>query len=377
MKTRMRMMRRTRYTHTGGLHVRRGLLIGMAIALIILTACVLVFWVAERGGNANVGHPGSALRWVTVTLLIGEPAFDTTTGVGLFVFYIVIVAGVGLVAMGTGVIASKLIETMMRRDLGMKDAKETAHIVICGWSSKGPEILRELHAEEVDDKRPVVILANLPTNPTSDDLVTFVRGDPSHGEDLLRAGIERADTAIILADQTNVALGSDDIDARTLLTTLAVESINPECYSCVEVIRSENRQHFERTGADELIVSAELTGALLASAAVNHGLSAVVTDLLTHPEGAEFYAVGAPSDLVGMTFRQALTHLKDNHDCILVAVARPGSRFEINAPASREVRADDRLLVVAESDVAAGLARAAHGAAGARTAVANEPAPTV
>lgn len=374
MKTRMRMMRRLRSAQTG-FPVRRGLLVGMAIALLVLTVCVLVFWVAERGGNENVAHPGSALRWVTVTLLIGEPAFDTTTGVGLFVFYMVVVAGVGLVAMGTGVIASKLVEIMMRRDQGMKDAKEAAHIVICGWSSKGPEILRELHAEEVDDKRPVVILADLPTNPTTDDLVTFVRGDPTHGEDLVRAGIDRADTAIILADQTNAALGSDDVDARTLLTTLAVESINRGCYSCVEVIRSENRQHFERTGADELIVSAELTGALLASAAVNHGLSAAVTDLLTHPEGAEFYAVGTPPDLVGMTFRQALSHLKDNHDCILVAVARPGARFEINAPASREIRADDRLLVVADSDVAAGLARAAHGGAGDRAAAASERAP--
>ena len=60
------------------------------------------------------------------------------------------------------------------------------------------------------------------------------------------------------------------------------------------MIRSENRQHFERTHADELVVTAELTGSLLAASARTHGLTTVVADLLTHPEGPELYRVPVP-----------------------------------------------------------------------------------
>ena len=72
------------------------------------------------------------------------------------------------------------------------------------------------------------------------------------------------------------------------------------------MIKSENRQHFERTHADELVVSAELTGALLAASARTHGLTAVIADLLTHPEGQELYRVPVPPELVGQSVRHAL-----------------------------------------------------------------------
>src|SRR4029077_17266619 len=106
---------------------------------------------------------------------------------------------------------------------------------------------------------------------------------PSSEVDLRRAGIDRVSTVIVLADASNTSDEPDDLDARSLLTTLASESITPSAYSCVEVIKSENRQHFERTHADELVVSAEVTGALLAAAARTHRRTAGSADLLTSP----------------------------------------------------------------------------------------------
>ena len=143
-----------------------------------------------------------------------------------------------------------------------------------------------------------MILADRETNPYEQKGVTFVRGNTSDAADLLRAGLERVSTVIVLADNTNSSNEPDDLDARSLLTTLAVESINGAAYSCVEVVKSENRQHFERTHADELVVSAEVTGAPLAAPACTHGLTAVISDLLTHPEGQELYRVPVPPELV-------------------------------------------------------------------------------
>lgn len=230
----------------------------------------------------------------------------------------------------------------------MGTVRTSGHILICGWSAKGAEILRELHAEEVVDKKHVVVLSPHETSPTKDELVTFVRGNPSDTGDLVRAGLHSASVSIILADRSNPARTPDEVDAKTLLTTLAVESICRDCYTCVEVIRSENRQHFERTNADELIVSAELTGALLASSAETHGISRVISDLITHPAGNEFYAVPLPRDLVGKDFGEALTHMKERHDSLVVAVSSAGTQYEINPGSARKLDSGDTLLVISD-----------------------------
>ena len=228
----------------------------------------------------------------------------------------------------------------------MGEAGVRDHIVICGWSSKGPEILRELHAPEVMDKRPVVVLADRETLPLKDPLTTFIRGKPTSAEDLTRAGVCRAQCAIILADDTDTSASPDDIDARTLLTTLAVESVNPDCYTCVEVIRSENRDHFQRTKADELVVSAELAGALLAGSATTHGLSRLVSDLVTHPEGTEFYRIKPPKDVIGLRFPEAMQVMKQEHDAVLMAVFNGDGSYIINPDKDHTLDAEHDVLVI-------------------------------
>ena len=115
------------------------------------------------------------------------------------------------------------------------------------------------------------MLANLENDPTKVDDVEFFRGDPSDETDLLRAGIDRCSMAIVLADESMPAATDAERDARTLFTVLAVETVNADAYTCVEVIRSENRRHFTNTHANELVISAEVTGALLAGSAANPG----------------------------------------------------------------------------------------------------------
>jgi hypothetical protein len=128
---------------------------------------------------------------------------------------------------------------------------------------------------------------------------------------------------------------------------LAVETINTEAYSCVEVIRSENKRHFAHTHANELVISAEVTGALLAGSATNPGLSRVVTNLVTHPDDQEFYRIPVPADLVGQPVSAALLALKDRHDALLVAIVRGVDDYLLNPPMARELAADEKLLVIA------------------------------
>jgi voltage-gated potassium channel len=316
------------------------------LALFVLVMAPLLFWAFEHERNADVAEVDSAYLWIVRTLIEGDTAYDIETAGGYVVFYLVQIAGISLVAFVSGAIASKLVTTVMNKGRGMGSTNAKGHVVICGWSGKGAEIIRELRAREVEDPRRIVVLANLESDPTKVDDVEFLRGDPSDETDLLRAGIDRCSMAIVLADESTPAASDAERDARTLFTVLAIETVNAEAYSCVEVIRSDNRRHFANTRANELVISGEVTGALLAGSASNPGLSRLVTNLVTHPEDQEFYRVPVPADLVGRPVAEALVTLKQQRDALLVAIVRGMDDYHLNPPMDRVLAADEQLLVI-------------------------------
>ena len=318
------------------------------LALFVLVVCPIGLYVVEHTRNPDLSTVPKGYLWLVRTLIEGDTAYTIKTAPGYALFYLVQVAGISLVAFVSGAIASKLVTTVMTKGKGMGSTTATAHVVICGWSSKGAEIIRELRAREVEDPRRIVVLCNLENDPTKDDDVEFIRGDPSDDDDLHRAGIDRASMAIVLADDCTPSASDVERDARTLFTVLAVETINAEAYSCVEVIRSENRRHFANTHANELVISSEITGALLAGSARNPGLSRVVTNLVTHPEDQEFYRIDVPDDLVGATVSQALIALKDSRDALLVGIVEGIDSYVLNPPSDRRLAASEKLLVIAD-----------------------------
>ena len=331
--------------------LNRRLLLGAFFSFLVLLFAPLFFWAVEHGRSDDVHSVGDAYGWLFRTLFENSSPYKLRSQFGFISYWTVRVAGVSLVAFMTATIASRFVATVIRQGAGMGTYKGSGHVLVCGWSRKGPEIVRELRAREVEDPRELVILAERETSPLDEKGITFIRGNPSSADDLNRAGLERVSTVIVLADESNTSNEPDDVDARSLLTTLAVESINHEAYTCVEVIKSENRAHFERTHADELVVSAELTGALLAASARTHGLTDVIADLLTHPEGQELYRVPLPAELVNQSARHALEVLKDHYDSLLVGVFSNG-KCHVNPRNDTVLSAGDELLVVRERPLA-------------------------
>lgn len=327
--------------------ISRRLAILCALMVLLIVVCPIAVWAFEHDRSENITTIGAGYQWLGRTLFETASAYRLHTGGGFVVYYIVRIAGVSLIAFGTGAIASRLVTTVILRGKGMGSTRAKGHVLICGWSSKGSEIVRELRAKEVHDPRHIVVLARHPEDPTRDDSVEFLRGDPSDATDLKRARLERASVAIILADESDAAVTAGDKDARTLLTCLAVESICPDVYSCVEVVLAENRQHFARTRVNEMVVSAELTGALLGGAARTPGLSRLVTDLVTHPAGQEFYRMRVPADLVGATLADALGRIKSDYEALVIGFVDAAERgFDLNPSSKRILAADDVLLVI-------------------------------
>ncbi len=324
--------------------------LAIAIMLVagLIVICGLTLFIAERA-NPYMDHLRSAFGWVFITLLSDEP-WHPTTPLGQGTYYTIEILKPISIGLIIAALTTKIVQVLTSKGWGRGRVRLKDHIVICGWSGKGNEIISELRKRgDAESKRPAVILAVLDANPTKDPLTQFVHGDPTRVTDLKRASIETARTAIILTDNSYPDIDAEDMDSRTLLTVLAIEKLAPSVYTCVEVIRAENLEHFANTDADEIVISAKLTGALLAHSAATPGLSKVVGELLTFPSGNEFYWIAVPTSLVGRKFGDVLIDLKHRLNCLPVALEAIGDGVRTNPSTETVLQDGDRLLVIAET----------------------------
>ncbi|MGB2982436.1 MAG: NAD(P)-binding protein [Candidatus Bipolaricaulia bacterium] len=192
--------------------------------------------------------------------------------------------------------------------------RESDHVVICGWNKQGERIVEEL--EKADPCPGLVILAELSQRPVPNEDVDFVCGDPTQDQDLRRAGVEQAQSVIILTDFSS---NPNEADGRALLIALAVETLNPHTRTCVQVLNHTNRRHFERADVDEIICLDQIGGNLAVASALNPGLSHVVSELLTFNSGSEFYRVAGKvvQELAGYTYTEAAQRLAERHAALI------------------------------------------------------------
>jgi voltage-gated potassium channel len=155
------------------------------------------------------------------------------------------------------------------------------------------------------------------------------------------------------------------------MIVLAVESLNRSVHTCVQIMNSANRMHLERAHADEIICLDQVGGSLVVTSALNHGVSRILSELLTFNMGSEFYRYDRriSNKLVGKEFSDAMRMLAQQR-IILLAVETDYSaglldqlgsdvvyklpeedRAMVVNPQSRyEIRQGDALFVVAESE---------------------------
>jgi len=256
------------------------------------------------------------------------------------------IASITVLVIITAKITSLLVELVRRGGSMTKKVNFSGHTIICGWNFQGERIVNELLLANVK-QRGIVILTDSEERPVKDERAAFVNGDPTQDENLLRAGIERASSVIVLSDLTK---GANEADAEALMVVLAVESINRQVHTTVQLMNSTNRMHLERAHADEIICLDQVGSGLMVASALNHGVSRIVTELLTFNMGSEFYRYdGRISDrLLGKDFAEAAQVLAQEH-MILLAVETDYSEDmlkQLKADVVYKLPEEDRLMVV-------------------------------
>ena len=312
-------------------------LLGVVVVLIAGGAIGLAYFEQDRSLP-------DALWWAVVTLTtVGFGDISPTSLGGRAIGVVLMFFGIGVLGMFTATIAGVFVEKRLRKERGMGSYDFEGHIILCEWNDRTREILRDLRADSRSSRSPIVLLADIETKPVEDEHLYFVRGDVRE-ENLKRASIEKAATVVIVGDRR---LDYTARDAKAVLSTLTVETLNPDVYSIIELANEDNIRHCKRAHADEIIVGAEFSSRLISSATLDHGITKVLSEILSSQYGNDLITVAAPASLAGHPFLELFSEMKRDHGMIVLAIQRHGSDEVVTNPGNDAlVRAGDRLVVI-------------------------------
>ncbi len=313
----------------------------------IVEVCLIVCMVTLLGSagfvyfEKDIGFT-DALWWSVVTLTtVGYGDISPHSPGGRIVGILVMVSGIGFLGVLTASIASIFVEKKFLENKGMKPADVKNHFIICGWNFRGHKVIEELRADSKCGDLPIVIIADIPEKPLDDSGVWFVCGEVET-EILEKACIGDAQGVIVLSDD---GLDAYSRDAKAILNTLTIKSMNARAYICVELMDEKNIRHCRRAGADEIIVAGELSTNLLVQAALDHGITRL---MVSNRYGEELYKINLPPHLAGKTFFDILCALKAEHGVLCVGIETAEGRRLITNPARDYVASpDDQLIVIA------------------------------
>jgi len=324
---------------------------GVIILFFALLTAAMLHWVEE---TPREGVPESEWPYATY--------FDTITQVGILLVsgydaeppkhpmgYLLSMAcmfmGIALLALLTADLASVLV-TAALAGKGHQRVRCRSHLVVHGWHHATRILLEQLLDPDEGVQHEVVVIDEaLATPPFYDPDVHFLSGDPTEIETLRRASLQHAETAIVPLDGRLPELLQDP---RAALSVMAIKAVNRSLYTCAEVLLPHNRQHLERTGADEVVCVGDLSQKLLGHVVLSHGSGRLMEELLTFSGVAQGYSVPLPDTLAGCDFRWLLRRLNRESQTILLAVQR-GAEITINPKHRLVLAPGDQLFVLAES----------------------------
>lgn len=314
-------------------------LLGVILVIVLCSGYLIAFF------EPDVSF-ASGIWWSIVTLTtVGYGDISPSTPEGRILAVLIMFFGIGLLGILSASLASMLISMRIRENKGMGTSKVNNHIIICEWNHRAKAILKELRSDPQTENLPIVLIADIEEKPVDDPGLVFVSG-VANEESLIKANLEKAGTIIILGDD---GVETTARDAKVVLTTLTVESINPQIYSVVELVDKANEQHCQRANADEIIVGSELNSHLIASAASDHGISRIISELLSSRYGNELYSMPVPDQMIGSNFLDVFITMKTENNTTVFGVQKGrGGDFISNPDADYLVCREDYLLVISK-----------------------------
>ncbi|MHC4453108.1 MAG: ion transporter [Planctomycetota bacterium] len=324
------------------------------ITLVVIASSTFIYMQEKDAPSGHFQSFGDSLWWSFVTITTvgyGDKVPVTTTGRIIAVF--LMLGAIASIALPSGILASAMTQkfiSIKEGRLSMKNFKN--HIVICGWNNSAEQLMKVLEKHPQSEKRDVVAVTLKPLDEIDDKSVIVKHGDFTKEVILNDVNINHASYVLVVAEELR-GISDESIDARSFLACNLIRKINPDIYIVAQLLNRENVGILKETVKNiEIIISDDITGALLSSAIVAPGTSKLVNTLITYTqENIVKFSVGTLNGKF-KTFHNLLSFCREpSCNWLPLAVERDGEIF-INPKDDFELGERDNMFCIqTEMDV--------------------------
>jgi voltage-gated potassium channel len=306
------------------------------IFLIIIAAGIAIYFIEPTTFPTIF----DGIWWALVTAsTVGYGDLVPQSTKGRLLTFILILLGGGFVTFYMAKLASTAVESQSHFIQGTLAFKKKNHLIIVGWNQRAREIIG--HLNQLSTGLSVVLIDETVKNHPADRPVHFIKGNASQDRILELANAKEAAMILITADQH---LDEKQADMKSILTLLAVKGINPNIYSIVEVLTSEQLNNCQRAGADEIIETTSLASLVMMNSLFSRGISSTLFDILNYLEGNKLHYVDVKDKQNYDSFQEASAALVKKN-IILLGVKR-GEQLYINPSPSLKIEEGDEYIVI-------------------------------
>ena len=318
--------------------LRQRLVGALALILAVTLVGILGFLVIDPGAGLVRAFFMTAITLTTVGY--GEEIpLDTDAAMIFTAVLILIGMGATLYFVSTAtafVLEGQLGHVFRRRKMERDLAGLSGHLIVCGATRTARYAAAELAAVE----RTVVLVVSSRAEAEAEEVselegVRVVLGDPTDDDVLRIAGVDRASGLIACSESDN----------ENVVITLTARQLNPRLRVVSKVQDIEQEAKVRKVGANTVVSPQHIGGLRMASELVRPAVVDFLDTMLRDKDRnlrIEELVIPSGSPAVGGPLRKA--GLDRVPGILLLAVRRPGGRWQYNPTRDRRVEAGETLI---------------------------------